>query len=150
MEEDASPSQFEIDTAFAQYAKDGHFDIFHAQKDGVDPQIIEIGVVYNGIKGKIESGEDASIVSPSAWIPVPWNYGNWCGPNNTNNGEPIDALDQACRSHDICLSQGNPECDCDHTFVATFNTIRHTTSGWSRTYLEAAIRAVPAAHGCNF
>ncbi len=32
-------------------------------------------------------------------------YGNWCGPNHSGPGEPIDEIDCACWEHDQCYSQ---------------------------------------------
>ena len=44
-------------------------------------------------------------------------YGNYCGPGN-KGGEPIDAVDDACRLHDMCYHyQGYHECGCDKKFI---------------------------------
>lgn len=44
-------------------------------------------------------------------------YGNYCGPGN-KGGEPIDAIDHACKNHDMCYHyKGRHNCGCDSKFV---------------------------------
>lgn len=49
-------------------------------------------------------------------------YGNWCGPKHPRNtataAEPVDSLDSACKTHDICYEQkGDMDCGCDAALV---------------------------------
>ncbi|MCH6196264.1 hypothetical protein MHT86_01960 [Corynebacterium mastitidis] len=121
------------------------FDAEAAYEDGVDWNVIEVGQAYNEmIELQAGTSEGAGFRDLN-----PTNYGNWCGKNNSGPGWPINSLDQACKNHDICLSQGGATCDCDHNFVSSLRIIRGQYSGWARAYLEAAIIAVPAWHGCR-
>jgi len=44
-------------------------------------------------------------------VPV---YGNYCGPQHGGTGEPIDAVDAACKRHDECYGElGYFDCRCD-------------------------------------
>ena len=42
-------------------------------------------------------------------------HGNYCGPGNRGYDKaPVDALDAACRHHDLCTpDQGLPSCACN-------------------------------------
>lgn len=41
-------------------------------------------------------------------------HGNFCGPGDGGAGEaPTDALDAACRAHDLCYDQAARSCACD-------------------------------------
>lgn len=44
-------------------------------------------------------------------------HGHYCGfgtIDGTLRQPPVDRLDEACRQHDICYTQGRHHCDCDH------------------------------------
>lgn len=43
-------------------------------------------------------------------------YGNYCGKGN-RGGRPVDAVDAACRQHDICYHKGRYKKSCDEKFV---------------------------------
>jgi hypothetical protein len=48
-------------------------------------------------------------------------YGNWCGIGHPRPGTfppPIDAFDNACKRHDLCIAGPGRERDCDLQFVA--------------------------------
>src|SRR3712207_5090856 len=50
--------------------------------------------------------------SPAA--PAPLFHGNWCGAGDMNRASPVDALDAACRAHDLCYERvGRGACICD-------------------------------------
>lgn len=144
------PSEIEIHQTLAKYAsqnQDGsvRYDVQAAAADNVDSRIVEIGDLVNRL-------EQDSVTSPGQAQPNdlnPTNYGRWCGKNNSGPGDPIDELDRACMGHDHCLNIGRPTCDCDREFVNRLRQIRGQFSGWARTYLEAAIIAVPRWHGCR-
>ena len=63
-------------------------------------------------------------------------YGNYCGPGRgdpTGNTPPVDAVDAACRTHDMCYDRTNYfNCGCDRTFILS---------------MPAAIAASPCATG---
>jgi hypothetical protein len=54
--------------------------------------------------------------SPAAASPL--FHGNWCGVGDANRASPIDALDAACRAHDLCYERvGRGACVCDRAFL---------------------------------
>lgn len=63
-------------------------------------------------------------------------YGNYCGPghgDDTGNTAPVDAVDAACRRHDLCYrDKGYFHCGCDGALIAE---------------MPAAIVATPTAAG---
>lgn len=146
----AFPDEKTIQSTLDEYLLIGldgskRFDTKRAAENNVDPRIVEIGeqanyllVDYNTTK----SDKQLRDLNPT-------NYGNWCGKNNSGPGDPINSLDRACMGHDHCLNIKRPVCDCDRGFVRKLREIRNHYSGWSRTYLEAAIVAVPLWHGCK-
>lgn len=147
--ESAYPAESEIHQTLGQYEKTTingtrYFDISEAENDNVDPRIVEIGNTANAIIN--DSNATSGLIQPADLNPT--NDGRWCGKNNSGPGDPIDELDRACMGHDHCLNISRPTCDCDREFVNRLRQIRGQFSGWSRTYLEAAIIAVPAWHGC--
>lgn len=45
-------------------------------------------------------------------------YGNYCGPQHGGTGDPIDAVDAACKRHDECYAQlGYFDCRCDQQLL---------------------------------
>ena len=60
-------------------------------------------------------------ISPQIEFPV---YRNYCGPfyGGEDNGTPIDALDAACKNHDICYArEGYFNCQCDQDLIDEIN-----------------------------
>lgn len=59
-------------------------------------------------------------------------YGNWCGPGHPKyqgreGPEPIDAIDAACKRHDICyVEQRYLNCACDSELVRELKQLRYT------------------------
>ncbi|MBO1904811.1 hypothetical protein J4G37_07805 [Microvirga sp. 3-52] len=48
----------------------------------------------------------------------PLFHGNWCGAGDANRASPIDALDAACRAHDLCYERhGRSFCICDRAIL---------------------------------
>ncbi|WP_176330400.1 phospholipase [Oceanobacillus rekensis] len=41
----------------------------------------------------------------------------WCGPGCAGPGNPVNAVDAACRKHDICYRRTRDYCLCDDQFV---------------------------------
>ena len=39
-------------------------------------------------------------------------HGNWCGLRH-GGGDPVDALDEACKRHDECYKESEFDCGCD-------------------------------------
>ncbi|MGO4523569.1 phospholipase A2 family protein [Microvirga sp. 2MCAF35] len=70
-----------------------------------------------------------TLAAPSA-IPAqpapPLFHGNWCGAGDANRASPVDALDAACRAHDLCYEQyGRGTCACDRAILkATASIVR--------------------------
>lgn len=48
-----------------------------------------------------------------------FDYGNWCGANNTSTRDTpsIDGVDEVCKAHDLCIGNGDHKCGCDATFL---------------------------------
>ncbi len=70
-------------------------------------------------------------------------YGNWCGPKHPKYGEgvdapePIDAVDSACKAHDLCYTkQGYSDCACDIALIAKLDRVK-----------RASLEATTAAKG---
>nr|WP_279306640.1 phospholipase A2 family protein [Microvirga solisilvae] len=57
---------------------------------------------------------------------APLFHGNWCGVGDADRASPVDALDAACRAHDLCYEQaGRGACICDRALLkATAALIR--------------------------
>jgi Phospholipase A2 len=66
------------------------------------------------------SAGPSSAAAPVGQRPVatpPLFHGNWCGLGDANRAAPIDALDAACRAHDLCYERlGRGACPCDRSF----------------------------------
>ncbi len=72
-----------------------------------------------------------------------FNYGNWCGVTNTKLPyvRPIDAVDAACKAHDLCIGNNDHKCSCDATFlrdIAEAKAISHK----GETYKINAIKLI--------
>ncbi|MDO4686445.1 MAG: hypothetical protein Q4A92_07825 [Corynebacterium sp.] len=148
------PSEEEIRDAIMshQTKRDDGIELFDpesAERDNVDPRIIEVGKIYNGMVLEQKALTDPGMVQEI--VPLE-DYGNWCGPKNSGPGEPINSLDRACMGHDHCLNLGRDSCTCDQEFIDKLRSLRGEypweTHGYARTYLEAAIITVPPYHGC--
>jgi Phospholipase A2. len=49
---------------------------------------------------------------------APLFHGHWCGAGDENRAAPVDALDAACRAHDLCYERaGRGACACDKAFL---------------------------------
>lgn len=49
---------------------------------------------------------------------APLFHGNWCGAGDADRASPIDALDAACRAHDLCYERvGRGACVCDQALL---------------------------------
>src|SRR5918995_4795823 len=54
----------------------------------------------------------------STGAPTPLFHGNWCGAGDLNRASPVDALDAACRAHDLCYERvGRGACQCDKALL---------------------------------
>jgi hypothetical protein len=54
----------------------------------------------------------------SSGASTPLFHGNWCGAGDLNRATPVDALDAACRAHDLCYEQvGRGACQCDKALL---------------------------------
>ena len=60
----------------------------------------------------------APLVNGSPAAPSPLFHGNWCGIGDANRAAPVDALDAACRTHDLCYERvGRGVCAYDQAFL---------------------------------
>jgi len=63
-------------------------------------------------------GMAATTSTPVARPASPLFHGNWCGIGDLDRGKPVDALDAACRAHDLCYERmGRGACACDRAFL---------------------------------
>lgn len=42
---------------------------------------------------------------------------NWCGPGCSGPGAPVNAVDAACKRHDMCYRYTRDRCRCDQEFI---------------------------------
>ncbi len=42
---------------------------------------------------------------------------NWCGPGCSGPGAPVNAVDAACKAHDLCYRKSGASCRCDQEFL---------------------------------
>ncbi|UOQ43283.1 phospholipase [Halobacillus salinarum] len=49
----------------------------------------------------------------------------YCGPGCSGPGEPVNAVDAACKEHDECYRQYGPSCYCDQQFLRQLDLLRN-------------------------
>lgn len=82
-------------------------------------------------------------------------HGNWCGPNHpkdvNNANDPIDILDQQCKTHDLCyVDKGEFDCSCDRNMVLNIDNTQKRNSYSPKQYLLAQnIKVHFAISPCN-
>lgn len=74
------------------------------------------------------AGLGPALAAPSGPAPSLF-HGNWCGAGDANRASPVDALDSACRAHDLCYERvGRGACICDRALLrATAALVRSRT-----------------------
>lgn len=74
-----------------------------------------------GGAGATQPAKAASEANP------PLYHGNWCGAGDAHRGRAVDALDAACRAHDLCYERkGRGACACDQALLkATAALVRN-------------------------
>jgi hypothetical protein len=50
---------------------------------------------------------------------------NWCGPGCSGPGAPINAVDAACREHDLCYQRTGDYCYCDSLFIERLSRLQN-------------------------
>lgn len=66
-------------------------------------------------------------------------YGNYCGPGN-RGGEPIDAIDAACKMHDMCYHyQKRNDCKCDEKLIKDLEDQLKTRLKFRQHYMAKAM-----------
>ena len=88
--------------------KDGQkrFNEQAAKDAGASDLILESGRKYNAISESRNGADEFKV------------HGNYCGPNHSGPGAPIDTLDQLCQEHDKCYGQkGHHACSCDSNLI---------------------------------
>ncbi len=82
-------------------------------------------------------------------------YGNWCGPGHpadiNNASDPIDLLDQQCKTHDLCyVDKGDLDCSCDRAMVKEIDKTQHYKLYTAQQYFVAQnIKIHFAISPCN-
>lgn len=72
-------------------------------------------------RGSFEAGLQRMVISS-----VSTRYGNYCGYGRryaSFSVPPVDPLDAACRSHDLCYGAGRARCDCDAELAGKANAL---------------------------
>nr|WP_281432961.1 phospholipase A2 family protein [Microvirga terrestris] len=60
----------------------------------------------------------APLAAGPSGVAAPLFHGNWCGAGDMNRASPVDALDAACRAHDLCYERfGRGACQCDRALL---------------------------------
>ena len=88
--------------------KDGQkrFNEQAAKDAGASDLILESGRKYNAISESRNRVDEFKV------------HGNYCGPNHSGPGAPIDTLDRLCQEHDKCYGQkGHHACSCDSDLI---------------------------------
>jgi len=66
----------------------------------------------------------APVAAGSSGATTPLFHGNWCGAGDVNRASPVDALDAACRAHDLCYERvGRGDCLCDKALLKATATL---------------------------
>ncbi|MGG3451736.1 phospholipase A2 family protein [Domibacillus aminovorans] len=121
------------------------FDEEKAISDGRNSEIIEAGRIAEEISMQhkyYNNGKKNGKIQAKVSFQY---YGNWCGPGY-GGGTPIDSIDQACKTHDLCYkSKGMYKCSCDDTLINTlsanwgkYNTKQKTYASGVITYFSLA------------
>lgn len=109
---------------------------------GRSSQVVRLRCLMAGLGLALIVTGHASAASPAVNRPVatpPLFHGNWCGLGDANRAAPVDALDAACRAHDLCYERlGRGACPCDRTFL------RATASLSRNPRLEETVRSKAA------
>ncbi|MCP3028417.1 phospholipase [Halobacillus sp. A5] len=50
---------------------------------------------------------------------------NWCGPACSGPGEPVNAVDAACKAHDQCYLYYGDYCACDRAFIRRLEELQN-------------------------
>ncbi|MCP3029936.1 phospholipase [Halobacillus sp. A1] len=50
---------------------------------------------------------------------------NWCGPGCNGPGPPVNAVDAACKAHDICYQRSRHYCSCDLAFIQRLERLQN-------------------------
>lgn len=106
------------------------FDLRLAQRNGENPDVIEVGKYLNAFAASDSSIKTRSwdeFVSAGSGMFSGYNY---CGYGN-RGGAPTNTLDRGCQLHDQCYdARGWGKCSCDSEFIAFIHS--HSKSmGWT-------------------
>lgn len=73
------------------------------------------------VLGLLLTTAGAALAAPAIGVAppaAPLFHGHWCGAGDENRAAPVDALDAACRAHDLCYERvGRGACACDKAFL---------------------------------
>jgi len=50
---------------------------------------------------------------------------NWCGPGCSGPGNPVNAVDAACKEHDECYRFNGDRCYCDTIFLKKLDWLQN-------------------------
>jgi len=51
---------------------------------------------------------------------------NWCGPGCSGPGNPVNAVDAACKAHDECYKAYGNYCACDQAFIKQLLSLQNS------------------------
>lgn len=83
--------------------------------------------------------------------PPPLFHGNWCGVGDMNRASPVDALDAACRTHDLCYERiGRGTCTCDKALLkATAALVKNPRTPEALRTKAATVNSLFSAAPCS-
>ena len=82
------------------------------------PQLRSVAAAMLIILGSAVPSVAAPLGVGGSGAPTPLFHGNWCGAGDVNRASPVDALDPACRAHDLCYERvGRGACQCDKALL---------------------------------
>lgn len=85
-------------------------------------------------------GIAAPSTAPVTQPAPPLFHGNWCGLGDLNRRKPVDALDAACRAHDLCYERrGRGACSCDRAFLRATAALSQRPTADEATKAKAAL-----------
>lgn len=82
--------------------------------------LLSVAILCLGLSAPVSAATSPQASPPQAspQATPPLFHGNWCGLGEMKRRPAVDALDAACRAHDLCYERlGRGACSCDRAFL---------------------------------